>query len=141
MTIRQSIRAGLETALSAVAGLPAAQYRSWENVAFTVPAPTVAWVEATFSPGRTRAITVGTAPTYQHEGLFLIDLHYPHGNGPALADAAADAIIAAFPVTADLVHTGVTTRIRYAERQAGARENAWFKVPIMVAWRTFSTTP
>jgi hypothetical protein len=68
-------------------------------------------------------------------------LHYPLGNGPASADAGADAVMAAFPVTVDLLHSGVTVRIRYADRYAGYREDAWFKVPIAVAWRTFSLTP
>lgn len=139
MSLRQSIRAALETRLATVAGLPVA--RAWENVHFVPPAPDAPWVAATVGYGRSRAMTTGPAPTYRHEGLFFIDLHWPLGNGPALADAAADAIIAAFPVTADLLHSGVTVRPRFADRSAAYREAAWFKVPITVGWVVFSQTP
>ncbi len=139
MTVRQSIRAALEVQLAAVSGLPAS--RSWENVAFTPPAPGVPWVQGTFSPGRTRAVTVGSTPNYRIEGLYLVDLHYPLGNGPASAEAMADAVIAAFSASVDLLHSGVTTRIRYAERGAGYREDSWFKMPIAIAWWAHSTSP
>lgn len=113
MSLRQSIRVALETRLAGVSGLPAE--RAWENVAFSPPEPNTPWVQATLSFGISVPITTGPNPTYQHEGLFLVDLHYPLGNGPALADAAADAVIAAFPVSLDLLHSGVTTRIRFAQ--------------------------
>lgn len=140
MSLRQSIRAALETCLTTVSGLPAE--RSWENVSFQPPDPGTAWVEATVSWGPSIAITTGPSPTYRHEGLFAVDLHYPLGNGPALADAAADAVIAAFPVSLALLQSGVTTRIRFARRTGpGFRENAWFKAPVTIGWRTFSLTP
>lgn len=136
MSLHNDIRAALEQQLAGTTGLPTA--RSWEAVTFDPPAVSVPYVRASYQPTSSRPVTMGNAPMFQHLGLFLVDVFYPIGQGPKLAEAMADAVRARFKIPTTLVQNGSRVAIRYAERGAGLPADGRFLVPVTVAWRVHS---
>ncbi len=136
MSLHNDIRAGLESRLAGTSGLPAA--RAWESTLFEPPPINTPYVRALYQPTSSRRTTMGNNPWFQHLGLFLVDVFFPHGAGPQAAEAMADAVRARFPVTRSVVWNGVQIGVRYSERSAGLPADGRFMVPVTVAWRVVS---
>lgn len=127
------IRRALEQQLSAISGLPSVAY---ENAEFG-PTTGTAWVRATFQPQTTRKAAKGPDAAELYEGLFLIDVFYPQGSGPADAEVMADTIKAQFDPGDIYTQNGKRIRIEYSERGQGRVDSPWYFVPVLVRWFSY----
>jgi hypothetical protein len=124
-----SVRAALETALSAVS--PAISY-AWENQEFA-PQVGVPYAQVTLLPATPANVEMG--PGYTEQGIFQANLFYPNGSGPADAIARAELIRGAFPYAASFVSGGVTVNIIATPEIGPARpEDDRFMVPVKIRW-------
>lgn len=129
-SIYDEIRAVLENTLSSVSNIPSI---AWENVNFNPP-NNASYIKARLVPTIRRPAVRGTNPQMYYQGYYLIEVYCPEGNGPAAADALANSIIDAFEATTDLSLGAFRLPIRYAERDLGVREGAFYKVEIRIGW-------
>lgn len=139
MTVTQSIRAALEQQIANVSGIPSSANRAWENVRF-IPTTGTAWVRMALIPTTARPATRGPSPQIRRDGQFLVTAHLPEGDGPAAADALADAIASAFTTDTDLTSGGVLVRFNYAERGSAILDTPWYIVTVVVSWYTFTSS-
>lgn len=139
MTVMQNIRAALEQQIANVSGIPSSANRAWENVRFS-PTTGTAWVRMALVPTTSRPAVRGPSPQIRHDGVFLVTAHLPEGDGPAAADALADAIRAAFTVDTGLTSGGVTVRFNYAERGSAILDTPWYIVTVSISWYTYTSS-
>lgn len=127
---RRAIRQALETALDAVGGINTA----WENRDFTpvVGTPYQAAFVLFAAPDNPE---IGTA--YTERGFLQVNLQYPVGDGPAAADARAEAIRAAFPRGASFTASGKVVHVSNTPEIGGGRsEDDRYLVPVRVPFHS-----
>jgi hypothetical protein len=130
---RSEVRAALELGLSAIAPALAT---SWENRAFTVPAPSVPYQRATVLFAAPDNPEIGGG--YLERGFMQVDHCYPLGAGPGDAEARAELTRAAFPRGASFTSGGVTVLIiRTPEIAPGRPEPDRYVVPVKVRFEAF----
>lgn len=139
MTVTADIRAALEGQIANVTGIPSSANRAWENVEFT-PDTGTSWVRMTLAPGEQRPAVRGPSPQILHEGIFLVDVFVPTGNGPNAAEALADAIRDQFTVDDVYTSNGANVRFRWSERGQGIVDEPWYLVPVTVSWYSYRSS-
>lgn len=141
MSVYTDIRAALESNVSNITNVPAAQYRSWENVRFE-PSDDQKWIRMTFQPSRRRPLNVNPGATLdksRYDGIFVIDVFAPEGDGPNTAESLADNIVDAFEAGTVLSANSQDVEIRYAEiGNAPNEDSPWYQVPVTIGWKAFS---
>jgi len=132
-TLYQNIRGMLQARAVTASGFPGSAQRAYEGVAFS-PTVGTAWARMTLVPTQGRSAVIGGA-LKAHQGLFLVDLFYPSGQGTASVESVADAVKAVFAPGDTLTLNGESLRIRYAERnQPLAVEADWISAQVQVGW-------
>lgn len=134
-SVYDDIRRVLETTLAGITGIPSI---AWENVTFS-PTTGTSYVKARFAPTVREPAVRGLNPQMYYQGIFVVDVYCPEGTGPATADDLADSIIDAFDAPNDLTVGGTSITIRYAERELGTQEGAFYRVPVVISWYTYIT--
>jgi len=134
-SIHSDIRAALETHISNTANLPDISY---ENVAFD-PTTGTSFIRVQYLPTLTQPAVRGINPQLRYQGVFMVTVFTPEGNGPSTADDYANKVINAFAATTDISFTNAQSEtiklsIRYAERKQGLIDSPWYYVPINIGW-------
>ena len=133
-SIYDDIRAALEVKLSGISGLPEV---AWENLTYS-PTTGTSFVKPRLVPTVREPAVRGLNPQMYYQGLFRVDCFVPEGLGPAAADDLADKIIDAFEATTDVTNGSTIISIRYAEREQGMPDGAFFMVPVNCGWYGFN---
>jgi hypothetical protein len=138
MSVYGDIRAALESQVANISGVPSAANRAWQNVYFE-PTTGTTWIRMSFQPSRRRPQDVTADGLQRFDGLFLIDVFAPEGNGPASAETLADATVDAFEAGTVLSANGQTLIIEYAEiDRAPNQDSPWFQIPVTIKWKAFN---
>lgn len=107
---------------------------AYQNTAFTPPAGR--YVRCWVIPAPTQAETFDGLGRLRR-GIFQVDLCMPIGTGPAAANALADSLDAAFPLTAPLAQGGIKVYLLAPLSQAGPLdEPGHFVVPVSCEYRS-----
>ena len=131
----KEIRAALEKHLVTLSGLPEI---AWENVPFE-PTTGTPWAALRLTPtGRSPAVR-GINPQQRYDGLLTIELKYPEGLGPNLADEMADSIMEHFEATTGIVDNDLLIRIETSDRGQGTEDSPWYSVPVIITWYSYKT--
>jgi len=146
-SIYDNIRAGLETKLNSISGLPTI---AWENVTFS-PTTSTPFIKVTFIPVTRRPAVRGLTPQQRYEGVFQLLVYDEDGDGPASASSTANTLIEEFDATTDIHYNTVTGNLEnsggtnivdisidYAERQAGIVESPWYYIPVDIGWYIYA---
>jgi hypothetical protein len=133
-SIYEGIRRVLETTLTNVAGIPSI---AWENVSFN-PTTGTPYVSARFVPTVREPAVRGLNPQMYYQGVFVVMVCVPEGVGPSLGDSISNSIINAFDAPNDLTTNGVSITIRYAERELGTIEGAYYMIPVNIGWLIYN---
>lgn len=129
-SIYDDIRSVLETTLDNINSLPDV---AWENVSFN-PTTGQSFVKPRLIPTRREPAVTGLNPQIYYQGLFRVDCFVPEGLGPSAGDDLADKIIEAFEATSKLTFGSTIISIRYAEREQGMPDGAYFMIPVNIGW-------
>ena len=129
-SVYDDIRSAFEVALNDVTDVPSI---AWENVSFT-PTAGQSYVKPRLLPTRREPAVRGTNPQMYYQGVFRVECYVPEGNGTAAGDDLADKIIEAFEATTDLSHNTTFVSIRYAERELGEIDGAFYMIPVNIGW-------
>ncbi len=133
-SIYDDIRAALEVTLANISGIPEVAY---ENVAYSRTTGQ-AYVEPRLIPTTREPAHRGLNPQMYYQGLFRVNCYVPEGTGPSAADDLANLIIDAFEATTDVSYGGTTISIRYAEREQGMPDGAFFMVPVNIGFYIYA---
>ena len=136
-TVHQDIRAALEVEIAAIPGIPAGVEIAWDNVPFE-PTTGQSWIKSVLVPAFARPATRGPQHFTRYSGQLLVVVHTPENEGPAVADAYADAIRDHFTVNNSYAKDGVEVRFEWAERNAGVLDSPWWVVTVTISWYTYS---
>lgn len=138
MSVFTDIRAALEANVSNISGVPSSANRAWQNVQFE-PTTGTTWIRMTFQPSRRRPQDITANGLQRYDGLFLIDIFAPEGNGPKAAEELAEATVDAFEAGTVLNANGQTVEVRYAEiAQAATQDSPWFQIPVTIGWKAYN---
>jgi hypothetical protein len=133
-SIYDDIRRVLEATLAGIAGIPDI---AWENVTFN-PTPSSPFVKARFAPTIREPAVRGLNPQMYYQGVFVVDVYVPEGVGPSAGDDIANSIIETFDAPKDITVNGVSITIRYAERELGTIEGAYYTIPVNIGWLIYN---
>jgi hypothetical protein len=129
------IREAFETRIAtwAAAQTPALPI-AWENTSYT-PSPQTMYLRCAMLPAATQDPSMG-AKHIRLTGMYAINVYGVQDQGPAAAEAAADAIIALFP-RGGMVQNGVTINIdTTGSRAQGLNDiNGFFFIPVRIKYR------
>lgn len=129
-SIYTEIRKVFEQNLNGISGVPAI---AWENVSFD-PNTREAYVQPRLVPSVREPAVRGLSPQIYYQGYYLFDVYTPEGVGPNQADEIADLIIDEFEGSTDITDGTLIIPLRYAERDLGIKEGAFYKVSVRVGW-------
>lgn len=133
-SIYDDIRAALEVTLTGITDLPEI---AWENLSYE-PTTGQSFVKPRLIPTVREPAVRGLDPQQYYQGIFRVDCFVPEGLGPSAADDLADKIIDAFEATTDVTNGSTIISIRYAEREQGMPDGAFFMVPVNCGWYVFN---
>jgi len=133
-SIYDDIRAAFEVKLNSVSGLPEV---AWENITYS-PTTGTSFVKPRLIPTVREPAVRGLNPQIYYQGIFRVDCFVPEGLGPAAADDLADKIIDAFEATTDVTNGSTIVSIRYAEREQGMPDGAFFMIPVNIGWYIYN---
>jgi len=133
-SIYDDIRAAFEVKLNSVSGLPEV---AWENITYS-PTTGTSFVKPRLVPTVREPAVRGLNPQIYYQGIFRVDCFVPEGLGPAAADDLADKIIDAFEATTDVTNGSTIVSIRYAEREQGMPDGAFFMIPVNIGWYIYN---
>lgn len=107
---------------------------AWENTSYT-PSPQVLYLRCAMLPAPTQNPSMG-AKHERLQGLYQVNVYGVQDQGPAGAEAVADAIIALFP-RGGMVQNGVTINIdTTGSRAQGLNDiNGFFFIPVRIKYR------
>lgn len=129
----KNIRKVFEEILANIPGVPAI---AWENVSFE-PTSTEPYIQPRLVPTRREPAVRGLNPQMYYQGYYLFEVYVPEGSGPNLADELADTLITTFEATTDITDGTTIIPLRYAERDLGTKEGAYYVVPVRVGWYVY----
>lgn len=133
-SIYPEIRSALEVKLASISGIPDI---AWENAEYS-PTTGTSYVKPRLVPTVREPAVRGTNPQMYYQGVFRVECFVPEDGGPNAADELADKIIDAFEATTDVAYGGTTVSIRYAERDLGVLDGAFYTVPVMIGWYIYN---
>lgn len=159
-SVYDNIRSALELTLNSISGVPSI---AWENVSFT-PTAGQSYVKPRFLPTRREPAVRGTNPQMYYQGVFRVECYVPEGTGPGIGDALANTIIDALEATTSIYYDNVNdalltedeafivlesggrtlldnvtyVSIRYAERELGEIDGAFYMIPVNIGWYCYN---
>ncbi len=130
----------LDTQLGTIANLPTI-VKANEKLSRTVDKNSsvakASYIRTELVPAETETISMGLTGHDNFQGIFLIDIYIPSGDGVDNANWIADSIIAAYPKRTLITQNGITLRITNYTRGASVDSTNWFLVPMTIAWQSF----
>lgn len=120
----------LDTRLLTVVDLPTLQKENTRNLAVSGQR----YTRSTLLPGRATQTTIGTTGKDIVRGLYQVDLFYPLDGGVFQINSMADSVVAAFPRGTALFNGMTIVNIVSAWREAGARVEPYYSIPVVVEW-------
>jgi len=133
--MNSDIREAFETRVAAyvaaqVPPIPVA----WENTTYT-PSPNTAFLQCAMLPAQTANPWMGVA-SERLVGIYQINVYGVQDEGPAGAEATADALIALFP-RGGMTQNGTTINIDYTPSRAKGLndQNGFFFIPVRIRYR------
>lgn len=124
------IKAALEGHLNAIPDLPNI---AWENTPFN-PTTGTPWLQPRFIPNNRTQRTMGTQFITRYDGLMMIHVHTPEGQGSSEAMSIAKTLVEAFEATTNITNDDITVHIRGAETRSGVHEAPWYYITVVVDW-------
>lgn len=124
------IRKVFETRLNATVGVPDI---AWENISYE-PTTKSPYLHPRLVPTLREPAVRGLNPQIKYQGYYLIDVYTPEGYGPSVADDLADLLIDRFEATTDITDGTTIVPLRYAERDLGVKDGAFYKVSVRIGW-------
>jgi len=135
MSIMDDIRQALEAHLAGTVGVPSTIF--YENVP-GVQDPDNAHLRSKLLPTSRRPAVVGPAPQQRHQGLYQIMVCTPKGVGTGTALGYADILLARFESHTSIAGASVTMSTEYSEIGPGYMEDAFYCIPVLVAWYVYA---
>ena len=125
-----TIRAALETYLSATAGIPTLVF---DNVDFD-PNVLTAFVRVKFAPTSRKPLDVGSDPLSRVEGVYILTVCQPKnvGEGPGLA--VADTLSNRFPPHSVVPYGSTFVGIDYSEVGMSYPDDLHHCTPVTIGW-------
>lgn len=131
MSISIDIRGALQSQLDEVVGIPSSM--GFEGATFD-PVPGTAHLICYVIPTVKTPDLPGASA--QHQGIFQVDLYYPHGLGTNAIEQAADAIRSAYGAGTKLFNAGTAVTIYRTETRGPAvKEADWIRLTTEIYWR------
>jgi len=110
----------------------------YENRHFTPPNPPDVYVKETMQPAPERMPSFGLI---ESRGLTRYDVFTPEGSGTEKAEDIAMNIATVFQPSTGKTSQGVTLAFDRAERKQGRKvDSAWWMIPVVITWRTYTKT-
>lgn len=139
-----AIRLLLRGRLATVSGVPSATtHTAWENQTFKPPAPGggSVWMRETLLIASERKTSSGFIMTL---GEYRLDVFNSIGEGTKDLDTLSQAIAEAFKAGVHLGDASLSVDIYRAERLTGRPDPGiapvWYMIPIVISWRSFTST-
>lgn len=129
----KDVRAALRARLAA---LPASPPVAWENDAYT-PTEGTLYLRQTILPSASPNVDLESL--VEHIGLMQVDVFAPAGGGSGAAEDMAATLEAHFAAQHTLIHGAEVVSIRTIEQLSGARDGAWYVLPIRISYQSFQT--
>lgn len=155
-SVYDDIRSAFEVTLSNVTDVPSI---AWENFSFT-PVTGQSYVKPRLLPTRREPAVRGLNPQMYYQGVFRVECNVPEGSGPRAGDILSNKIIDAFEATTSIYYDNVNdalltedeafivlesggrtlldnvthVSIRYAERELGEIDGAFYMIPVNIGW-------
>lgn len=107
---------------------------AWENVSFS-PTPGSPWYRESFSPSGAEAESLGPGSFDRLEGLYLIDVFAPSGEGYKRAEELAEDVLAGFARGLATTDGDTTVIVESSFRAAALSEAEWYQIPITIRFR------
>ena len=128
------IEAALEAHLQGITDIPDI---AWENGNY-VPTVGVSYVEAFHIPTSREPATRGNAFRTKYQGVFRIECVVPSDKGTGAARDLTSKVITAFDNNTDLLlSSGKYATTRYATKETGTKEGAFYRVPVNIGWYSY----
>lgn len=132
--IYQTIESALDNRLESIPDIPTIAY---ENVGFD-RGSVETFVEPVFSPTIREPATRGTSFQTYYQGLYRLEVNTQLNIGKGLANKIASDIITSFEANTDISYGGEVISIRYAEKEAGYRNDNFWTLPVNIGWYIYS---
>jgi len=138
-SIRQTVRAHLETSVPAFASMASAGKVAWENRAFGPPSDGSLGAREALVPDVERWASTGLI---EASGIAQYEIVAVAGNGTEAAEDLAQSIAEALEHGTSLLIQGSASdylRIDRVSRDPGRPwDDQWYAVPVVAAWRTYA---
>lgn len=133
MSVYDRLQSALEERLEAFPNMPDGGV-AHENVQFTPPTPSTAWMRVSFIPVASSRRTLGVNGLSRIDGVFSVWIYYPMGQGTSESSIVADRLIEWFKSGTRLESGGEVVTILSAARGQGGIQDAWWITPVTVSW-------
>jgi hypothetical protein len=97
------------------------------------------YLRPTVLPADTEAAGIGSNGKEHHQGIFQIDVFAPIDDPKATALNEADSIADYFTQELTLTYNGINVRLREISMGTASRESAWFMVPVLIDYYSFTS--
>lgn len=124
------IETALENHLLTIPGLPEVAY---EGVPFE-PTQGQSYLEVLHIPTIREPATRGSSFQTYYQGIFRVICKTPSDIGAGPASSLAAKVIEAFEANKDIAYNGKIITTRYASKENGSKEGAFYVVPVNVGW-------
>lgn len=109
---------------------------AWENKSYK-PTVGVSYLSATLLPADSEPMGVGNSSAIEHLGVYQVNIFTDADKGKGAAIVLADKLATYFP-RGNLTYNDKTIRIRSVSRGSGARDGAWYVVPVSISYQSFT---
>ena len=110
---------------------------AFENIKHE-PTTGTMYLRPTVLPADTEQAGIGASGKEQHQGFFQIDVFSPIDDPKATALNEADSIADYFSRELTLTYNGISVRLREISMGQASRESAWFMVPVLIDYYSFT---
>lgn len=110
---------------------------AFENIKHE-PTTGALYLRPTVLPAETEVAGIGSSGKEHHQGFFQIDVFAPIDDPKATALNEADSIADYFTQELTLTYNGISVRLREISLGAATRERAWFMVPVLINYYSFT---
>lgn len=128
------IEAALEAHLRDTVGIPDI---AWENGTYE-PTTGTPYVEPFHVPTKREPATRGNLFRTYYQGVFRIECVVPANRGTGAARQLTSLVMNSFEANTDLIlASGKYATVRYATKETGIKEGAFYRVPVNVGWYAY----
>lgn len=134
MDMFPQIEAALETRLQGIVGIPDI---AWENLGYE-PQQGTTYVEPYHIPTDREPATRGNLFRTRYQGVFRVECVVASNGGTGPARDLTSLVINAFEANTDiLLANGKYATVRYATKESGIKEGAFYRVPVNIGWYAY----